>query len=104
MYYAVARRTQELGIRLALGTSANGVVRLVLAQGMQFAIGGIGLGLLSSLWLARVLGSMLYEVTPADPVTLVSAAILLLFIALLAAYLPARRASRIDPISALRYE
>ena len=104
MYYAVARRAHELGIRLALGTSANGVVRLVLPQGMQFAIGGIGLGLLSSLWLARVLGSMLYEVTPADPVTLVSAAILLLFIALLAAYLPARRASRIDPISALRYE
>lgn len=104
MYYAVARRTQELGIRLALGASAEGVVRLVLAQGMQFAIAGIGLGLFSSLWLARAMAGMLYGITPADPVALGSAAILLLSISLLAAYLPARRASRIDPISALRYE
>ena len=104
MYYAVARRTQELGIRLALGARGSDVVRLVLAQGMQFAIAGIGLGLLSSLWLARALTGMLYGITPADPMTLVSAAIMLLLIALLAAYLPARRASRTDPISALRYE
>jgi len=102
--YSVARRTREIGVRMALGASANKVMRLVLRQAMITAAVGIVFGLVGSFILTRFLQSMLYEVGSTDPLTFTAVAILLLAVALLASYLPARRATKVDPIVALRYE
>ncbi|HXJ96949.1 MAG TPA: ABC transporter permease [Terriglobia bacterium] len=102
--YSVSRRTHEFGLRLALGASRWHVVRLVLGQSTVLAASGVALGLLGALALARVLRSLIYEVSPADPVTFATAALLVLAVAVLACYLPARRATESDPMSALRAE
>jgi ABC-type antimicrobial peptide transport system permease subunit len=102
--YSVARRTREMGVRMALGATAANVMRLVLAQAAVTTVIGVFLGLSGSFILMRFLQSMLYEVGAADPLTFVAVALLLLAVALLAAYLPARRATKVDPIVALRYE
>ncbi|MBU8896783.1 ABC transporter permease [Corallococcus sp. M34] len=102
--YAVAQRTREMGIRMALGAEPGDVLRLVLGQGMRLAGLGVGVGLVLSLGLARLLGSMLYGVTAYDPWTFVGVAALLSGVALFATWLPARRATRVDPIIALRAE
>lgn len=102
--YSVARRTREMGVRMALGASAGNVMRLVLGQAAVTTIVGVFLGLVGSFILTRFLQSMLYEVGAADPLTFGSVALLLVGVALLAAYLPARRATKVDPIVALRYE
>src|ERR1041385_1177683 len=102
--YSVARRTREMGVRMALGASAANVLRLVLGQAAVTTGIGIALGLVGSFILMRSLQSMLYEVGAADPLTFAAVALLLLIVALLAAYLPARRATKVDPIVALRYE
>ncbi len=102
--YSVGQRTRELGIRLALGAQRRDVLRLVLGQGTRLILTGLVLGLGASLALARVLKSLLYGVAPNDPVTLVFVACLLGAVALLASYLPARRATLIDPLTALREE
>ena len=102
--YSVALREREIGIRMALGAAAPGVVRMVLRQGMTLVAIGIGLGLGAAWALTRVLRGMLYGVSPMDPLTLVAGALVLSLIALLACYLPARRAARIDPMVALRCE
>jgi predicted permease len=104
MAYTVARRTGEIGIRMALGAEAGQVLRMVLREASWMALAGVALGLGSALWLARFLGAMLYGLKPSDPPTLAGAAVLLLLIALLAAFGPARRASRVDPVHALRHQ
>jgi predicted permease len=102
--YTVAQRTPEIGIRIALGAQGRDVLRLILAQGLKpVAIGSV-IGLIAALALGRVLASLLYGVTATDPATFVIVALLLSFVALLACYLPARRATKIDPMVALRNE
>jgi predicted permease len=100
--YSVSRRTHEFGLRMALGASRWHVVRLVLRQSAFLALGGVAIGLLGALAFARVLRSLIYEVSPADPLTFASVAILVLAVAAVACYLPARRATKADPMNALR--
>jgi predicted permease len=102
--YAVSERTQEIGIRLALGARRGNISRMVLRQGLRMAIAGTAVGLVGALIVSHLMVGLLYGVRPTDPVTFVGVAILLIGIALLACYLPARRAMRIDPMIALRYE
>ena len=102
--YSVSRRVQEIGIRMALGADRREVIRLVVGEGMSTALIGIAAGLLAALGLTRLLSSMLYAVRPNDPLTFAANALVLGTVSLLASYLPARRATMIDPMVALRYE
>ncbi len=104
MAYSVDQRTQEIGVRMALGASPQLVRRMVVVQGMQLALVGVVIGVASALGLTRLMASLLYGVKPWDPITIVLVAVLLSGVTLLATYLPARRASRVDPMVALRYE
>ena len=102
--YSTAQRTQEIGIRLALGADQRSVMRLVLAHGLRIAAAGLGLGLLAALPLTRVLSGLLYGIGARDPVTFVAVPLALLVVALAACWIPARRAMRVDPLIALRAE
>ena len=100
--YSVAQRTQEMGIRRALGAQAPDILRLVLAQGLAFAVGGVAIGIGGAFALTRVMQSMLFHVSPTDPATFAAIALLFVIVALAASYIPARRATRIDPMQAIR--
>ena len=104
MSYAVARRTQEMGVRMALGAPATQVVRLVLGQGLRTIGLGIVLGLAGAVGVTRLIEAQLFGVSPTDPVTFAWAPTALALVAMVACYLPARRASRVDPVVALRAE
>jgi putative ABC transport system permease protein len=104
MVYTMNQRVHEIGIRIALGADRGDVLRMVIAQGLKLALSGVLVGVLSSLALGRILSGFLYGVSPTDPMTILGVAGLLIFVALLASYLPARRATRVDPMVALRYE
>jgi len=104
MAYAVTHRTQEFGIRMALGASPADVLKQVFREGGRLAAWGLGLGLIAALALTRLMASMLYGVKPSDPLSLGVAAALLAVVAFAACYIPARRATRVDPLVALRYE
>jgi len=102
--YSVVQRTKEIGIRVALGARPADVLRLVIGHSLAWTLLGVGTGLAASFGLLRYLSTMVYGVTPTDPLVLGSVSSLLVAVALAAAYLPARRAARVDPVSALRQE
>lgn len=102
--YEVAQRTREIGIRMAVGARRPDVVRLVLGQGIALVLEGAVVGLAASLGLARLMSSFLYGVHSSDPATLIAVALVLVTVAFAACYLPVRKATRVDPLVALRYE
>jgi ABC-type antimicrobial peptide transport system permease subunit len=104
MAYSVEQRTQEIGIRLALGAQASQVRRMVVVQGMALALAGVAIGLGASFWMARLITTFLFGVAARDPVVFAGVPALLAAVALCAVVLPAQRASRVDPITALRSE
>jgi ABC-type antimicrobial peptide transport system permease subunit len=102
--YLVGQRTQEIGIRLALGAKRLDVLRLILGEGMKMAALGLLIGIVAALGLTRLMAKLLFGVSATDPLTFAAVAALLAIVALAACYIPARRAMRVDPMVALRYE
>ena len=102
--YSVAQRTHEIGIRMALGAPRAGVLRMILAQGAKIAGAGVVIGMVASFGLTRLMANLLFSVSAADPLTFAAVAMLLMLVALIACYIPAQRALRVDPVIALRYE
>jgi putative ABC transport system permease protein len=102
--YMVSLRTREIGVRMALGAQRSDVVSLVVSQGLKLVLLGSAVGLVAALAVTRLVSSLLYGVTPTDPVTFVGVSLLLGFVAVLASWLPARRATKVDPMEALRWE
>ena len=102
--YSVSKRTHEIGIRVALGARRNAVLAMVVKQGLRLTLIGTAFGIVGSLVLMRFLSSFLFKVRPIDPPTFVAVCVLLMVVSVFATYLPARRATKVDPMVALRYE
>jgi len=104
MAYMVARRTSEMGIRMALGARSRDVLWMMMREALLLVLAGIAIGIPAAIGANHFISSLLFGLTPSDPVTISLATLLLVSVAVLAGYLPARRASRVDPMVALRYE
>jgi ABC-type antimicrobial peptide transport system permease subunit len=104
MSYTVSQRTQEIGVRMALGARASDVLKMIVRSGMSLALTGVVIGLAGALALSRLMTRMLFEVKGTDALTYVIVAIAVIGVALFACYIPARRATKVDPLIALRYE
>jgi len=102
--YSVAQRTREIGLRIALGAAAIDVVKLIVRQGMRLTLAGLSIGLAGALVVTRLMASILYDVSATDPITFIVVPMLLALVVLIASYLPARRATKVDPMVALRYD
>ncbi len=104
MSYSVTQRTSEIGIRVTLGAQPTDVFRTVVGEGLRFALLGVAIGVVAGLILTRLLGSFLYGISASDPATFIAVAVILIAVSAAASFFPARRATRVDPIIALRYE
>ena len=104
MSHSVAQRTSEIGIRMALGATRGGVLSLFVQEGLRLVLAGLAIGIAGAFVLARFLASLLYGVKPTDPLTFVAVSLILAAVALAACFIPARRAAKVDPMVALRYE
>jgi putative ABC transport system permease protein len=104
MSYSVSQRTQEIGLRIALGAQRRDILAMIGRQGAIIVGCGLAVGLLAAFAVGRLVGDFLVDVTPSDPITYVGVSVLLAAVALLATYLPTRRATKVDPMVALRYE
>lgn len=104
MSYFVSQRTRDIGIRMALGAQSSDVIKLVMGEGLLLILIGVTLGILTALGLTRLMRTILFGISPIDPFAFISAPLILIALALLASYIPARRASRIDPLRTLRVE
>jgi ABC-type antimicrobial peptide transport system permease subunit len=102
--YSVARRTKEMGIRIALGALPSDIIRTTVWESLRTVLLGVALGLLGTFWLSRFIESLLFETSPHDPMTLAGVVASLIAVAAVASWIPARRAAKIDPMAALRYE
>ena len=102
--YSVATRLREISIRIAVGAEGDDILRMILREGLTLSLTGLAIGLVGAAWLGRLLSTMVFGVTPTDPATFLVVSLLLTVVAAAACYLPARRASRVNPLVALKYE